>query len=104
MWAKARSGASAEPPQMIFRDGGGLPTRRYAALIELLQPALHQRPIADVDLEQFPAERELRAGDAAGRLQFQLFEEIFPPERIAVRVCRPPIPMPMTTSPRRMVF
>ena len=39
-----------------------------------------------MDFEQLRAERELRAGDAAGRFQFQLLEENFPAERIAVRV------------------
>ncbi len=39
-----------------------------------------------MNLEQLRAEREFRAGDAAGRFQFQLLEENFPAERITVRM------------------
>jgi hypothetical protein len=39
-----------------------------------------------VFLQQFLANRALESGHAAGRFQFQLLEEYFPAERIAVRV------------------
>ena len=54
--------------------------------VEALQQFLHQRAVADVDLQQFLANRAFQSRHAAGRFQFQLLEENFPRERIAVRV------------------
>ena len=83
MCAKALTileGRDVSPVPDLSRDG------ELVAPIEFLDQLLHQRAVADVFLQQFLANRAFQSGHAAGRFQFQLLEENFPAERIAVRV------------------
>ena len=57
-----------------------------ALRIELLDELLHQRAVADVFFQQFLANRAFQSGHVARWLQFQLLEENFPRQRIAVGV------------------
>ena len=54
--------------------------------VEFLQQPLHQRAVADMDFQQFVANRVFQSRHAARRFEFQLLEEDFSRERIAVRV------------------